>query len=163
MHTIFVVDTSYLLELFAVPNFSTPESVDAVKEKFRLAIESRHQIVVPLGCIYELANHIADVPDGNIRNRLAAQLSDAVSRSLKTSQPWLIIPPDKLESFLPELLKTFSTDYVAQKLSLTDTATILEALRLKEKYTTLCKVHIWTKDVTLKAREPDAEEEPFCG
>jgi len=48
-------------------------------------------------------------------------------------------------------------------MGLTDTYTLEEAVRLKARYNSAkdYKVHIWTKDNSLKAHEPDAEPNPF--
>ncbi len=47
-------------------------------------------------------------------------------------------------------------------LSLTDTSIIREAHNYKKKRSSFgYKVHIWTRDRELKAREPDSERNPF--
>jgi len=69
---------------------------------------------------------------------------------------------------LVEKLTQYSKEYVLQGLGLTDTAVYLQAERLSEdnkKYKKIkyIPVHIWTKDNSLKSREPDPEEDPFLG
>jgi hypothetical protein len=165
MTRIYVIDTSYLLELFDVPNFSTVASVASVRSKFRDAIEERSQLIVPLGCVFELADHIADVPAVGTRKKLSEELAETVKSSIKTSQPWQITPPDKIGATLSEVFSKYANEYLPQGMGLTDTYTLEEARRLKQKYSASMgyQVHIWTKDQALKAHEPDVEPNPFTG
>lgn len=158
---IFVIDTSYLLELFAVPGFSAPSSVQEVRKRYALAIEKGSLLFVPLPCIFELANHVTDVRDGNKRRQLAQNLFETIESSVQKTIPWQITPSTGIES-LPELFRNFAENYVSQGIGLTDTSTVHEALRLKTRHPQY-NVHIWTKDHALKAREPDAEKIPFLG
>ncbi len=160
---VFVIDTSYLLELFSVPGYSTKKAVEEIKNRFEKAFENKSRLYVPLPCIYELANHIADVPDGEIRKKLAQIIYDTVQTSVETNNPWNITPSTGLEN-LPDLLKKYTEEFVIQQISLTDTSVIQEAKRLKKKYSdSRYTVHIWTKDKTQKAFEPDIEINPFLG
>ncbi|MBI5118715.1 hypothetical protein HZA56_19780 [Candidatus Poribacteria bacterium] len=165
MSRIYVIDTSYLLELFAVPGFSTEQAVKTIQAKFKEAIQARSQLIVPLGCLFELANHIADVPDVGQRLALVEKLTKAVESSVATAQPWQISPPDKLDIALPRMFAEYAKTYLPQGMGLTDTYTLEEALRLRRKYSPAmgCMVHIWTKDRILKAHEPDKEPNPFVG
>ena len=163
MTRIYIVDTSYLLELFDVPGFSTTAHVKAVREKFAQAIEARNQIIVPIGCVFELANYIADVGNIAVRRQLAQKLAGSINSSLNSAQPWQITPPDKLEATLPQLFSEYADKYLPLGMGLTDTYTLAEAQRLKTKYNSVqhYRVHIWTKDNSLKAHEPDVEPDPF--
>ena len=159
----FVIDTSYLLELFKVPGFSQDADVDEVRKRHLLAIENDNRLYVPLPCIFELGNHIADVKDGRFRRELGKTLFETVRSSLAKNMPWNITPSAGIE-VLSQLCEVFAGKYVAERIGLTDTFTIQEAHRIKKKYSSFnCKVHIWTKDEALKAREPDSEKDPFLG
>jgi len=160
---IIVIDTSYLLELFAVPEFCDEISVAEVKRRFKGAVQQKAIMYVPLPCLFELANHIADVRDGTRRKSLADSLVSTVESCASDGAPWLITPFDVIDTF-PKLCRAFAGDYVSMGIGLTDTFTIREALRLKKKYNgPLYRVHIWTKHRTLKAYEPDTEPEAFLG
>jgi len=76
MTAIFVIDTSYLLELFEVPKSSDPQAVTEVRKRYAEAVEGSARLFVPLPCLLELANHIADVPQGDLRHRLANNLTE---------------------------------------------------------------------------------------
>ena len=158
---VYVIDTSYLLELFQVPTFSDSVSISEVKNRFDNAIRTKSRLYVPLPCIFEFAKHIAGVNDGSVRNRIARYFCETVKSSVEKGGPWIIIPSINIEK-LPQFCDNYIKQYVSQKFSLTDTFIITEARRIKKEYGSFgYKVHIWTKDTSLKAHEPDTEEDPF--
>jgi len=158
---VFFIDTSYLLELFSVPGCFEEAAVKEIKKRYAQAIEDKSRFFVPLPCIFELGNHIADVKKESSRNRLKTKLSETVISCVKENNPWIITPSIEIES-LPDLWETFSKPEMRRGLSLTDTSIIREAHKFKEKQSSFdYKVHIWTRDRELKAREPDSERNPF--
>ena len=160
---VYVIDTSYLLELFKVPNYSNTSSITEIKNRFENEFESKSRFYVPLPCIFELGNHIADVNSCSVRKKLADSFYKTIKSCVEDSMPWIITPSASIEE-LPQLCRKFSEEFVIQRVGLTDTAVINEANRLKEKYSSFnYTVHIWAKDSSLKAHEPDTEENPFMG
>jgi hypothetical protein len=167
---IYVVDTSYLLELFKVDGNYTDIAAAEIKKRFTQAENDEGLIFVPLPCIYELGNHIADVRDGNRRRELAHKVLATVEQCITKNIPWTITPATGTES-LPELWNKFANEYItytksgnkkSPSIGLVDAATIHEAKRLKQEYEKrISQVHIWTKDGTLKSHEPDREPNPF--
>jgi hypothetical protein len=159
---VYVVDTSYLLELFRVDNFSTEKALAEVTARFKDAFQRAYPIYVPLPCLFELGNHIADVPDGGRRSALAKKLCDTIKTGFEEGTPWTILPSVSLNQIQP-LLDAFSSEWAKRKIGVTDAFTIEEARKLKNKYSATLgyAVHIWTKDHALKAQEPDAEPNPF--
>lgn len=161
--TVFVLDTSYLLELFRVPGFSNNNAVTEIRNRYEEAIKNNCRLFVTLPCIFELANHIADVKDGKKRLELGSSFFETIESSVKGNIPWIIIPSCDMEIFT-QLCRVFAGKYVQEKIGLTDTNIIQESKRLKEKYSSFgYNVHIWTKDEKLKAYEPDHENNPFIG
>ncbi len=157
---VYVIDTSYLLELFKVPTFSESISILEITNRFENAIRTKSRLYVPLPCIFEFADHIADVKNGSVRNRIAGSFYKTVKNSVENGKPWIITNIEEL----PQLIDNWVQLYIRQKISLTDTSIISEAKRLKKNYRSLdYKVHIWTKDTSLKAHEPDTEEDSFLG
>lgn len=162
MTAVFVIDTSYLLELFAVPGSSDPQAVEEVKRRYEDAVERNARLFVPLPCLFELANHIADIPQAEHRHRLANHLSRQVDAAAEGDGEWIILPLGGAEHYRT-LCRRFARDFAAQGIGLTDTCVIEEARRLKrERYGgSTFRVHIWTRHQTLKANEPDPETNPF--
>ncbi len=161
---VYVVDTSYLCELFAVPHYSTKKDIVEVRRRFEEAVKTGTRLYVSLPAIFELAGYIADVPDGGLRRKLSMKLRDTVVSSIREGLPWNLLPA--LDMSTVERLINGFVDHSREKgMSLVDTTLIDEADRLRQ--TTYSdqtwRVHIWTKDKRLKAREPDDEPNAFFG
>lgn len=169
--TFLVIDTSYLLELFAVPGNTQLQAAKAVQAKFAQAFNSNAQLFVPLPVLFELANHIADVKDGGARRKKALELVDAVNAWLAGEVPITIVSSmddSRTVGDFCAALTALTKQYeklVPSQHGLTDTAVVMEAQRLREKHKDNrlqnFKVHIWTRHQSLKALEPDAEPNPF--
>lgn len=161
---VYVIDTSYLLELYAVPGYSTQKAIDEIRRRFDNAVRQNARLFVTVPSIYELANHIAKVSDGNARWSLAKELRNAILSSLDEGVPWTIIPSQQL-SALKKLIASFVDNHVLEGIGLSDSTLIDEADRLKRTtyHRSDWRVHIWTKDKKLKAREPDREPHAYLG
>lgn len=167
---IYVVDTSYLLELYRVDGCSQDDAHAKVLQKFRESIETG-QFFVPVAVLFELANHIADIPDSQRRRDLAAKLRTDIESSISEQTPWVVTHAtdaqslEDLLSALNESAARFAGEFSTQKLGLTDTTVILEAERLRKKFVSDSlrnyQIHIWTRHCELKAREPDTEASQF--
>jgi predicted nucleic acid-binding protein len=164
--TALLVDTSYLLELFKVPDRFEPAFAERVKQRFRAAMDAKYRLYVPFPVVFEVANHIAGVRDGGSRKRLADLLANTVRNCVESANPWIITPASEDILYdLSELLRlcdVYAREMAVQSIGLSDTAIIEEARRLKGKYNQPeDRVHIWTRDQALKAHEPDAEPAPL--
>lgn len=162
MTRVFVVETSYLCELYAVPNFSDSAFSASLRTKWDGEREAGASFRVPVGCVYQLCDHIADVPDGGRRRRLAVQVATDVASSVDRWMPWLIIPSDGATE-LARFVRRFASDDGHRRLGLTNSQIVAIANNLKQKYGRVgdYRVHIWTRNETLKAYEPDREPNPL--
>jgi len=159
---IYVVDTSYLIELFGCGRDSNKAASIEVRSRFKQANVSGGRFFVPLPCLFELGDHIADVGHDDLRKKLADNLVLTVTNSLAGQKPWTITPTGRPEIILPKLLERFAPAAAKQKIGLVDTFTWDESLRLKDKLSDVkARVHIWTNDRGLKGKEPDTELNPF--
>lgn len=161
MTRVFVIDTSYLLELYSVSDSSDTSFSRALKD--RIARETNARFHVPVGCLYKLCDHITDVRDGDSRRRLARQVANDIKSSVERARPWVIAPAQDLSGFVKSV-RTFAEDAGRLKLNLTNSQTVDIASGLKAKYSGLgdYRVHIWTRNRTLKAYEPDPEPDPLA-
>ena len=145
---VYLIDTSYLLELFEVPHHSIPKARKIIISRFTTAVENKARFYVTVPSIYELANHISHVSDGNKRRSLAERVRDDVLSSLDPNQstPWTIIPSQQLDTF-KNLIVNFVDNHVIQQIGLSDSTLIDEAHRLKrERYQRRgSPVHIWPR------------------
>lgn len=173
---LFVLDTSYLLEFFQVPNCSDKAAYKPIEQRIEVAVTNKEQMFLPLPVLFELGNHIADIKSNfALRKELANKLFDMVKSSIDNETPFIITPlVGELESIkellaaLGKVSEGFKSHIAgARHLGLTDTVVMMEAARLKAKFqpqsSTLKKyeVHIWTRHQELKAHEPDKEAHPF--
>lgn len=167
---IYVVDTSYLLELYRVDGCCHEDAYSSVAQKFMENIDTG-RFFVPIAVLFELANHIADIHDSQRRRSLADKLRVNIKSSISEQAPWVITHAtdaqglDDLLCALNESAARFADEFSTQKLGLTDTTVILEAERLRRKFVSDSlrnyQIHIWTRHRELKAREPDTEESQF--
>lgn len=160
--TLYVIDTSYLIELFACGRDSNPTASAKVRQRFKLANAGGGRFFVPLPCLFELGDHIADVGHDELRKKLVENLVSTVQSSLGSSKPWTITPTGTPETVLPKLMERFALAAPKEKIGLVDVFTWEESVRLKGKFSELkSRVHIWTNDRNLKRKEPDAEANPY--
>ena len=160
MTRVFVLDTSYLAELYSVPGFSDASFSRDLKK--RMAREVGARFHVPVGCLYKLCDHIADIGDGNRRRELARQVAIDVNSSIARGVPWLTSPAAGLDG-IAEFVQRFAFNPEHLKIGLTNSEVIETANALKRKYGTghAYRVHIWTRNQRLKAHEPDPERAPL--
>jgi hypothetical protein len=159
---VYVIDTSYLIELFACGRDSNPDASKLVRKHFKSANKSGGRFYVPLPCLFELGDHIADVGHDELRAKLVLSIVNTVRSSLSEKKPWTITPTGTPESVLPSLMEHFEHLAIRHKIGLVDAFTLNEALRLKKSLESYkARVHIWTNDRNLKRQEPDTEENQF--
>ena len=167
MAKIIVLDTSFLIELFGVPVDSEPEDHDLACVCFEEIIKKNYDIYVPLGVVYELANHIVDIKNPVVRNELAEKFTGIMLSAWHEDIPFTIIPSAdgadlKMSEFdLLRLCDVYSA-HLDEGLSLTDCTIIEAASTLKQNYKQRDKKwlsHILTKHKILKSYEPDSCQE----
>jgi len=159
---VYVIDTSYLVELFGCMRENDIKIPNVVKERFKVTNRAGGRFFVPLPCLFELGDHIADVRHDKKREKIASQLLATVESCLAKNQPWTITPTGPPEDILSELLKHFAPLASRERIGLVDTFTMCEALRLKGDLKSYkAKVHIWTNEQALKRKEPDSEPNPL--
>lgn len=169
MAKIIILDTSFLLELFALPKESTPEKHAAAVELFGVAITNSYDVFCPLSVLYEVANHIADVKIVGVRMAIAEKFKETVISAHQSGVPFAVIPNGKTgDNFkelaeLPQLCAQYK-EHLRQGLGLTDCTIIDVAAAVKGNYHSRDKkwsAHIWTLHEMLKAYEPDKFEHAY--
>lgn len=159
---VYVIDTSYLVELFGCGHFCNKTASAIVRERFKAANKACGRFFVPLPCLFELGDHIADVKRSGLRQQLAVKLLTTVRDSLNTRNPWTITPTGPPEDILPSLLARFVPLAARQGIGLVDTFTLNEAFRLQQSLKEYkARIHIWTNDRQFKRHEPHAELNPY--
>lgn len=159
---IYIMDTSYLIELVGCGRDSNKIASDEVRKRFKQANAAGGRFFVPLPCLFELGDHVADVGHDALRMELVKGLVQTVKDSLSSCKPWTITPTGSPDEILPKLMDRFSPVAIKQKIGLVDAFTWEEADRLKARFANMkARVHIWTNDRSLKGKEPDTETNSF--
>ncbi|MFU7711295.1 hypothetical protein [Aeromonas veronii] len=167
MAKIIVLDTSFLIELFGLPVDSDQDAHERACACYEDILNKNYDIYVPLGVVYELANHIVDVKNPGVRHELATKFTTIMLSAWKEDIPFTIIPSAdgtelKMSEFdLLRLCEVYST-HLNEGLSLTDCTIIEAASTLKENYKERGRKwlsHILTKHQALKSYEPDSNQE----
>lgn len=158
MSVAYLLDTGYLTELYRIPGHFDPKRADQVQTQLAQALNEGATLIVPVAVLFELCNHITGIGDGNLRRRRAQKLLEDVHQSREEQTPYLIEPAAHLPEFYEDLSE-FAQQYASQGIGLTDTQILRLASQWKAKpgY----RVHLWTFDKALKAREPDRERSPI--
>lgn len=155
---IFVIDTSYLLELYKVGKDWKQENHEIVLNGFNEENGKGSSFYFPIPVLFEFANHIADASNRQIIIKSFKKLIDAC---LDEDTSYFITPCSSAESvkgFIQDLcniMDTFKDEFVYQGLGLTDASIISEANRLQNQYKS-CEVYIWTLHKALKAHSPNS-------
>ncbi len=167
MITYIVIDTSYLVELFEVPGHFKESFAKEIKARFKNATTQGNKLYIPIPVLFELANHIAHVVDGNKRRGLVDNFSKTVEQGIDPKITYINIIPfeayavaSELSNNLEKFVQLFAEQFAPEGLGFTDSAVVLEAKNLKKDHN---RVYIWTTDNPLKSYEPDTEPDPFVG
>ena len=162
MTRVLVVETSYLCELYRVPAFSDRRFGERLSAKWEQEERAGARFRVPVGCVYQVCDHIADVPDGHQRRRLADRIATDLKSSTERWTPWLTVPSHSVAE-LASFVRAFASDPGHLMLGLTNAQVVEIARGLKTEYrgTGGYQVHIWTRNRRLKAYEPDREPDPL--
>ena len=162
MTRVLVLETSYLCELYQVPGFSDEGFGGQLRKRFAREAEADSRFFLPIGCLYELCDHVADVGDGSVRHRLAGRIAEDVERSVNEAVPWTLQPSRGVME-AADFVRAFASDPGRLAMGLTKSDIIEVASRLKRKYgdSTGYRVHIWTRNRSLKAHEPGREPDPL--
>ena len=134
MTDVTILDTSWLLELYQVPGDSKQERHPHVVEQAKRAAQGRMLVTVPV--LFEVANHIVHVRNGDRRRKLIEQYRGDVVGSLKEEAPWTVIPTlrdsdillrtQDLVDLAGRFAKTSSVGYSLADISIIDLAQSLQ-------------------------------------
>lgn len=142
MFTIYIVDTSVLLNILNVPGYN--QDRDTVLTEFEERIKARSRFQLPIAAIIETGNHIADVPNGHHRRRCAEKFCDMVEEALEGRIPWVLTPTPKAEE-IREWLADFPDQYAMRGFGIADRS-IIHAWEKARTRNRGVQVTIWSLD-----------------
>lgn len=103
MKEVCIIDTSVFCNILGIPKRSQ-QYQQAIIE-FEEGIKNGVAFLLPMTTVYETGNHIAQVPDGRRRRKLAQNFVNFIDQAFTGKRPWTITPtPDlhKIRDWLHE-------------------------------------------------------------
>ena len=85
-----ILDTSWLLELYRVPNYFKESRTLPVRTETAELIEAGRELFVTVPVLFEVASHITHVRDGRRRRTLGEKLRDDITSSINRDSPWTL-------------------------------------------------------------------------
>ena len=85
-----ILDTSWLLELYRVPQYFKESRTVPVRTETAEFVESGGELFVTVPVLFEVASHITHVRDGRHRRTFAEKFRNDIRSSLDQESPWTI-------------------------------------------------------------------------
>ena len=85
-----ILDTSWLLELYRVPDYFEEARTPHVREETAKIVEAGYELFVTVPVLFEVASHITHVRKGGRRRALGKRLRDDITSSVGHERPWTI-------------------------------------------------------------------------
>ncbi|MEO5367747.1 MAG: hypothetical protein H7831_15585 [Magnetococcus sp. WYHC-3] len=147
MSKLVVIDTGVLLNILNVPGNN--ERYEDVMRELEAHLKAGDHLFLPLACILETGNHIADIKGGGELRRIYGNIFvNQVEKALRGEAPWKVIPfPDS--QVLMTWLKEFP-DLVMMEFGFADMAIFKAWKDLMQKHP-LSEVIIWGTDSKWKS------------
>ena len=89
-----ILDTSWLLELYRVPDHFETSRTTLVHTKTAELVNAGGELFVTVPVLFEVASHITYVRNGKRRRQLAKRLRNDIDDSLDHDSPWTIAAAD---------------------------------------------------------------------
>lgn len=147
MSAIHFLDTSVLVELLDVPHMNARHN--AAESEYQQLAHNGDTFILPIATLIETGNHIAQIPDGNIRRRIASNFTLLTLQAVNWENNWNIIP-----SISQEILKTILNqfpDYVTTKTGLGDLSIITQFEDYWQNKQPIGSMRIWSFDTHLSS------------
>jgi hypothetical protein len=86
MSAIVLVDTSVLMNVLDVPGFNQQRA--ATLSEFEELVNANAHLFIPMAAVFEAGNHIAQLPQGQVRRSIAEVFVRAIQAALNDEAPW---------------------------------------------------------------------------
>lgn len=153
MGDIVMLDTSVYLNILDVPAFN--QNREEIFDDFQIRIENGDNFLLPMASIWETGNHIAHLPDGNLRCQFAKKLVRNVRDAFNGEVPYRpTYFPDRevfmawLDEFPDYAQRSKSHKKTREGVSLSDLSIIKEWEQTCQRHS-MSRVLIWSLDCDL--------------
>lgn len=128
-----ILDTSWLLELYRVPDHFKKSRTSIVRDKTADLVEAKFEMFVTIPVLFETAGHIAHVHHGGQRRELGKRLRDDIRTSIDRDMPWTIAKVESdilvrlqdLMELAERFLESSGPNYSFADISIIDLAEVL--------------------------------------
>lgn len=142
------IDTSVMVNLLEVPGLCS--DVQEIKKEWRKVVEAEEVLILPVATIIETGNHIAHIPDGNVRRKTAEKFGEYLRKTAEGEAPWQLygVELDK-EGLL--YLADYITENATYEVGVGDVSIIYAYEQYKDKVPGIGRIMIWSTDKHLQA------------
>lgn len=141
------IDTSVMMNLLEVPGRCADSQM--IKEEFRLAIESKEVLILPVATIIETGNHIAHISNGNSRRTIAAQFGEYLRKTAEREAPWQLYGVELDKDGLLYLAEHIEENAI-QQIGVGDMSIIHAYEQYKSNTPGIGRIMIWSTDTHLQ-------------
>ena len=139
-----IIDTSVLVNILDIPNRN--QNHKEAMDEFKILIKSNQDsLILPLATIIETGNHIAHIPDGNIRRDKAELFAKYLEKTAKGEAPWEYYCRELDKSDLVIMAKEFP-DSATRETGIGDMSIIRAYEKYKAEIPAVGNIMIWSFD-----------------
>jgi hypothetical protein len=88
--SVVLIDTSVFCNIVPVPGFD--QDRDEVFERLNELIQKKATLLLPMAAVLETGNHIAQLPNGQVRRSTATKFCEQVMDAINGTAPWTPTP-----------------------------------------------------------------------
>lgn len=147
------IDTFIVMNLLEIPNMCADAA--AVKEEFKVAVETKETLILPMSTIIESGNHIAHIADGSIRRTKAMKFQTFLRKTAKDEAPWKLYGLEMKKEDLLASADDFPKCALQMEMGIGDMSIIRFYERYKKEVPAIGRIMIWSKDTHLMGYSED--------
>lgn len=147
MSMVHFIDTSVFVELLNVPGMN--ERYAEIRQDYELLAQNGDTFVLPVAVLVETGNHIAHIPDGTLRRRVALKFVDLVKRAINMEGNWNVMP-EISEDILERILVSFPK-HASSEIGFGDVSIIEQFEDYWQNRQPIGEMRIWSLDDHLSA------------
>lgn len=149
---VYFIDTSVLDNLLAIPHKC--QAKEQAKIDFAERQSENAKFILPITAVIETGNHIAQLPQGDVRRNIAEKFSQMLELTAHQQAPWILHDFQWNKEFITELVSRHRAglsmvDMMTQQVGGGDLCILTE--RELYKRATGITAEVWTYDAALNA------------
>ncbi len=141
------IDTSVMVNLLEVPGLC--DDAQKVKDEWKQVLDEKEVLVLPVATIIETGNHIAHIPDGNMRRIVAGKFGEYLRKTAEGEAPWQLYGVELDKAGL-----LYLADHIEENASMNvgvgDMSIIYAYEQYKENTPAIGNIMIWSTDTHLQ-------------